>query len=198
MGGDDSEDNLVDLPAKAHYIAHLLLTKIYPQNKSLHNAFFCMSRSSSDQDRTYITSSRYAKMKESRAFAQSIPCRIDEIEFSSYANAAKHYGVCITTAKKWAGIGKSEMKHRHKCKIDGVEFPSKSAAARHYSVDPNTITYWLQRNNGMSIKRDTTCIVDGRVFESVRAAAREYDVTAKVVRRWIDKFDGKSQTPWKK
>jgi len=35
LGGSDQKDNLVELTAEEHYIAHLLLVKMYPQNKSL-------------------------------------------------------------------------------------------------------------------------------------------------------------------
>lgn len=35
MGGDDSKGNIVALLAEEHYIAHLLLVKIYPENESL-------------------------------------------------------------------------------------------------------------------------------------------------------------------
>ena len=35
MGGSDEEDNIVALTAREHYLAHLLLIKIYPTNKSL-------------------------------------------------------------------------------------------------------------------------------------------------------------------
>lgn len=35
MGGDDSKSNLVNLTPEEHYTAHLLLVKIYPDNKKL-------------------------------------------------------------------------------------------------------------------------------------------------------------------
>ena len=39
MGGLDDKDNLVLLTGREHYIAHWLLTKMYPQNRSLLFAF---------------------------------------------------------------------------------------------------------------------------------------------------------------
>ena len=41
IGGNNDEHNLVLLTAKEHFICHHLLTKIYPENDSLHYAF-CM------------------------------------------------------------------------------------------------------------------------------------------------------------
>ncbi len=35
MGGDDTSTNLVPLTGREHYIAHLLLVKIYPKNRKL-------------------------------------------------------------------------------------------------------------------------------------------------------------------
>jgi hypothetical protein len=44
MGGDDSEDNLVKLTAKEHFIIHKLLVEIYPTNNKLHYAAFLMCK----------------------------------------------------------------------------------------------------------------------------------------------------------
>jgi hypothetical protein len=43
LGGLNSKDNLIDLTAREHYICHKLLIKIYPDNKSLHHAYWRMS-----------------------------------------------------------------------------------------------------------------------------------------------------------
>lgn len=63
MGGDDSENNLTVLTAKEHYLAHLLLTKIY-DNSSLMYAFGMMQTSTKKTKRRY-TSGQYQKMKHS-------------------------------------------------------------------------------------------------------------------------------------
>lgn len=39
IGGNDDKDNLVLLTAKEHFISHLLLVKIYPDNNKLKFAF---------------------------------------------------------------------------------------------------------------------------------------------------------------
>ena len=49
MGGDNSSSNLVSLSAEEHYIAHLLLTKIYPKNKSLWYAANMMANRNNKQ-----------------------------------------------------------------------------------------------------------------------------------------------------
>jgi hypothetical protein len=43
-GGENSSHNLVKLTYREHFIAHKLLCKIFPDNKSLNYAFLCMIR----------------------------------------------------------------------------------------------------------------------------------------------------------
>lgn len=42
MGGTDAEDNLIDLFAREHFIAHKLLALENPNNKSLVASWWCM------------------------------------------------------------------------------------------------------------------------------------------------------------
>ena len=42
MGGDNNSSNLVRLNSREHYIAHWLLTKMYPKNTKLIHAFWMM------------------------------------------------------------------------------------------------------------------------------------------------------------
>ena len=56
IGGDNSPENLVKLPAKAHYVAHHLLCKAYPDNMKLKYAFSFMSSRQSLTSKMYETS----------------------------------------------------------------------------------------------------------------------------------------------
>lgn len=47
MGGTDDKSNLVSLTAREHFIAHLLLSRIYPDNKKLIYAVHLMSNTRS-------------------------------------------------------------------------------------------------------------------------------------------------------
>lgn len=51
LGGNDTKENLVDLTPEEHYIAHLLLMKIYPENNSLIHAAVMMTVKGKDQVR---------------------------------------------------------------------------------------------------------------------------------------------------
>jgi uncharacterized protein YdiU (UPF0061 family) len=44
LGGSDDKSNLVLLTYREHYLAHLLLTKIYSNEPKMHYAFLCMIR----------------------------------------------------------------------------------------------------------------------------------------------------------
>lgn len=44
LGGSNDKSNLVLLTYREHYIAHLLLTKIHPNEAKMHYAFLCMIR----------------------------------------------------------------------------------------------------------------------------------------------------------
>lgn len=51
LGGDDSSSNLVRLTYREHYIAHRLLTKIYPENHNLKYAVYMMTLVQSSEER---------------------------------------------------------------------------------------------------------------------------------------------------
>ena len=67
LGGTDDKDNLVELTAREHYIAHLLLVKIYKNTSNYYKlvkAYFMMSAKSYSQERNYHINSRlYERLK---------------------------------------------------------------------------------------------------------------------------------------
>lgn len=71
IGGSDSNLNLTKLTAKEHYIAHLLLTRIYPNNSKLLHAFGMMAMIGKDNKRFY-TATQYAKMSDAKSTAMKL------------------------------------------------------------------------------------------------------------------------------
>jgi hypothetical protein len=57
-GGDNSKSNLVNLTSKEHFICHLLLCHIYPDNKKLQYALWCMCNQQSSKQQRYKPSAR--------------------------------------------------------------------------------------------------------------------------------------------
>ncbi len=68
LGGSDDKDNLVRLSAKEHYIAHLLLCKIYENDKpkfyKMIKAFVMMSASPNGDNTRYFNAKTYQYYKE--------------------------------------------------------------------------------------------------------------------------------------
>jgi hypothetical protein len=57
-GGMDTQTNLVELTAREHFIAHLLLCKIYPDHKGLRFALWMMSNVKGQKQKRYFPNSR--------------------------------------------------------------------------------------------------------------------------------------------
>ena len=74
MGGTDDETNLVCLTAREHYMAHVLLCKIYPNNASLLYAWNMMSNMSDNMCKHNVRSYqsfRYHSLREQFSMACS-------------------------------------------------------------------------------------------------------------------------------
>jgi len=77
LGGTNDSSNLCSLTAKEHYIAHYLLHMMYPKNRSLWYALFCMVFVSTDYQKRFVVSSRvYDRLKKERSEDQKL--RLDE------------------------------------------------------------------------------------------------------------------------
>lgn len=63
MGGSEQKENKVLLTAKEHYIAHILICKIYPHNKKMLYAIWRLVNSNGKQGHK-INASEYQRLKE--------------------------------------------------------------------------------------------------------------------------------------
>lgn len=76
VGGTDDKSNLVKLSAREHFLCHYILTKMYepktaPYYKML-NAFIMMMHCKTAEQQRYITSRKYAGLRQEYAKARSI------------------------------------------------------------------------------------------------------------------------------
>lgn len=94
LGGSDEPDNLVVLTAREHFLAHYLLTKIYPENFKLIDAFRMMGVINKDEQKRYINSRLYESKKKLFAIARGMKVRCVETgeEFNSITEAERKYG----------------------------------------------------------------------------------------------------------
>lgn len=66
LGGNDNKDNLVELTAKEHFLCHMLLCRIYPDNIKLLYALFLMSigRNKKPHSKYKLSSRTYERIKQ--------------------------------------------------------------------------------------------------------------------------------------
>ena len=77
LGGSDDKENLVILTAREHFLAHYLLTKIYPDNYKLIDAFRMMGVINENEgQKRYINSRLYESKKKlfSKARSKEVVC----------------------------------------------------------------------------------------------------------------------------
>lgn len=74
MGGTDAVENMIRLSYREHFLAHLLLTKIYPYHKGVNYALLCMLRKNT-AGRT-ITSKVYETIKKNYSKYKKFYCNI--------------------------------------------------------------------------------------------------------------------------
>jgi hypothetical protein len=76
LGGTDDKDNLVNLTAREHFVAHKLLHHIHPENDKLFFAYYMMSNIKNEfQERNYCVSSyEYERLK--KIFSEKMSNRI--------------------------------------------------------------------------------------------------------------------------
>ena len=63
LGANDDKSNLVKLSPREHYIAHLLLTKIYPENSGIKIAWQLMACTRDDFSKKKYSSKMYERLK---------------------------------------------------------------------------------------------------------------------------------------
>lgn len=68
MGGSDDIDNIVELTAREHYVAHQLLVKMHPNNNKLAYAAMLMT---TDQHGNRVNNAQYGWIKEKLSNAMS-------------------------------------------------------------------------------------------------------------------------------
>jgi len=159
MGGSDSKDNLVALTAREHFIAHKLLTKIYPDNSKLWFAFSCMSRGRK------VSSIQYEDTMKARSIAMTMN--------NPSKNGAWNKGLKLKKSLRKTELTEAERNmhsERMKSQNPMTLYPEKNHTARpiiveymdgtieEYSyakqfADKNnipyvTVKYWIQKGKG--------------------------------------------------
>ena len=113
INGSDDTENIVELTAKEHYLAHRLLTEIYPTNPKIKYAFWMMCSMKTDSQKRYEISARsYEYSKKLIAYrSEETRKKISNSLKDSYKNGSRsrwnigkkmppEFGEAISKAKK--------------------------------------------------------------------------------------------------
>lgn len=163
MGGTDDVNNLVELFAEEHLIAHLLLSKIYPNNEKLLHSVFRMSqiRRYTNKEYGWLRQKYSSYMKTNNPmFNENIRKKMSNSRKGKLVgneNPSKREDVRETlskaVAKSWENA--DERKKAFSEKFSGSNNP---ASKLYHITDPNGILYVVDgtlekftNSNGLSI-----------------------------------------------
>jgi len=143
IGGDDSDNNIVCLTAREHFVVHLLLVRMYPSDHKLVFAAHMLTRGTNKHNRT--TNREYQWLKERRSEAFSVLFKgVPKTEHHKLNMRGKRPHVNQTGANNNAFKG---LIHTPK----GV-FESLKQAADVEGVDLTTIHYRIHSTSDKFIK----------------------------------------------
>lgn len=114
LGGDNSKENVVRLLPKEHYIAHLLLFKLYPNNNKLAFAFWMMCNGNLSKNRQYVVSNKIYEEIRSK-FIELVKQREPffkgkkHSEESKQKNRIAHIGKATWNGKRHSEESKKKM-----------------------------------------------------------------------------------------
>jgi hypothetical protein len=175
MNGTNTPDNLVELTAREHFLAHWLLCEIYPNSADLKYAFWAMCRSSNNQQR-YKPSSKvyeYAKLEMLKVWQKFKPSDSQIESIKERLTGTKWY-------HKPDGTNLRAQPDDPKIKTEGW-LPGRYNGAS-ISLNANKAKdhkYEGKKRPGTSNRR---CSIEGVEFESAKAAADYYGVNEYTMR----------------
>ena len=162
MGGSDDDDNLIDLFAREHFIAHKLLAKENPENDKLTYAWWMMSHvKDKNQQRVEITPEEYEEART--AFSEVHSAIISQILKGHKVSAESRIKISINHADVSAENNPMYGKHH-----------TEEAKLRVSNA-----------NKGRkSVRRNCTpviCVELNRVFEDATAAGKELNIDSSAI-----------------
>jgi hypothetical protein len=152
LGGSDDKQNLIFLTYREHFIAHLLLTKIYPDHRGINYAILCMLRKHKHQ--RVITSKVYETIKKNFSKFKKLYCTIQNPGKSENSrNSARKR----MTERNPISLDPSKNRTSQPIRIyfeDGTTKDYKYAKefCNISGVPYSTMKVWLKNNSGYSKK----------------------------------------------
>lgn len=202
LGGDNSKENLVTLTGREHWIAHLLLHKIYRTSQTAH-ACHMMAMRCDERGIPKIRNSRmyewarlqcvkhWSKSGKKRlgekngAYGKIWICNIELKQSKMIRIGATIPDGWIKGRNKWI-IKKSDKIHSKKCEVCGKKFKSKRKTAKFCSRD----CFDLNRMNNNKWRKKENCKKEAIKYKT-KKEFRENNQSAYAMSlkcKWLDEI----------
>jgi hypothetical protein len=185
MNGTNNLDNLVDLTAREHFLAHWLLHEMFPDNADLRYSFWSMCRSSDNQKR-YTPSSRiyeYAKHKMLEVWQKFKPSDVQINSIKASLTGTKWYHKLDgSNLRTFPDNPKIVEEGWMQGRFNGKQISNKANKDREKKYE----------GKKMPATSNKKCSIDGVEFESAKAAADYLNMNEYSI-RWILQGRGRSE-----
>jgi hypothetical protein len=170
MGGSDDEKNIATLTAREHYLCHMLLLKMFPENKKLiYSAIYmtCHNSNNRSKNKTY----EWLRKK----FIENHPCKEDSVK-SKIRNSLNEY----YNGDNYRNISKiREIKYREKrlcaCGCGEMFVVYKKSKKRYISTSHIPKTDDTKRKQSKSMKEYLKKITHEEMSERMRKSLGNFD-----------------------
>ena len=186
QGGNNDEDNLIDLYAQEHFIAHKLLVQENPQNWKLTQAYAIMAFAENDNEKRYeLTPEEY----EAARIALSLAMK------EKYKNKENHpcFGKHLSEERKQM-ISKINKGNKY-ClgRVLSEETKLKiSQANKNPSEEKRKKMSEAQKKRNLSGGNNTNAkkvirLVDNKIYDCVKEAAEDNNINYSTFKNWVRK-----------
>ena len=211
LSGSNEKINLIELTPREHFISHLLLIKVYPENKKLLRAMTGMAY---DKTRRKLNSRSYDIVKkcliDSNTITKPLKETLETLYFKnkkSFKKISKIYNVSDMTVCKWFKIYNIKVKSGNDYKRDMV---SKNKLSKHlqtktpteiadfYMISSSTIYKWLKYYQispkqivGITKEKPTREILQDLYINkqyTLKKISKMYSVGKLLVSKWLKSY----------
>jgi hypothetical protein len=184
VGGANTKDNLVELTAREHFIAHKLLCKIYPTNNKIFYALYAMAFLENKNQYRYKISSRdyeYLKTENSKNKSIDLKGRVFSEESKQKMSKAKQGS--IPWNKGLTGYRKGiHLTEEHKLKIRKAnsgkirteETKKKLSESKTGILHPKYGTHISDAHRTAVIKSNSNRIINDSTRQKMSEARKKY------------------------
>jgi len=203
MGGGDEQKNLAVLTAEEHYVAHQLLVKMHPGNKSLVYATVMMgsARPNSNNKIYGWVRRKFAETQRGKIVSEETRAKMRAAHLgkSKHTPESRKKIAEARTGVPWTAAQRA-ARPVFEYTVDDKTWNSITECATHYGVSEPTIYGWRLKGYTKSrLQRDFTVTYDGVEYPSTAAAARAHGISKQgMAKRLVRLKSGKKpgNTPW--